>query len=37
MRNIWHRVLTTLVAFAVFGGLYAAQRVVMMEEAYWSG
>lgn len=37
MRNLSHRVLTTLVAFAILGGLYAAQRVVMMEEAYWSG
>lgn len=37
MRNMSHRVLTTLLAFAMLGGLYAAQRVVMMEEAYWSG
>jgi len=29
--------MTTLMAFAIVGGLYAAQRVVMMEEAYWSG
>lgn len=31
------KVLTTLMAFAMLAGLYAAQRVVMMEEAYWSG
>ncbi len=37
MRNLSRRVLTTLMAFAMLGGLYAAQRVVMMEEAYWSG
>ena len=37
MRNFSHRVLTTLITFAMLGGLYAAQRVVMMEEAYWSG
>jgi hypothetical protein len=37
MRNLSHRVLTILMAFAIIGGLYAAERVVMMEEAYWSG
>jgi hypothetical protein len=37
MRYLMHKVLTTFMAFAVLGGLFAAERVVMMEEAYWSG
>ncbi len=30
-------VMMTLLVLGLLSGTYAAQRVVMMEEAYWSG